>query len=117
MIDYCAGSEDRITFSTTRPETLLGDLAVAVHPEDARYKDLVGKMLVHPFRADKIPIIADEYVDPDFGTGAVKITPSHDQNDFEVGKRHNLGSLSVIGENGKMILSGSTFHVSFFNAR
>ena len=105
------GSEEVIQFSTTRPETLLGDLAVAVHPNDSRYTHLVGKRLVHPFRSDKIPIIADAYVNPDFGTGAVKITPSHDHNDFEVGKRHGLGFLSVVTEDGRINLEGSKFHV------
>src|SRR5438477_1837058 len=79
-----------ITVATTRPETMLGDTAVAVHPEDARYKALVGKMAVLPLTGRQIPIIADEYSDPEKGTGAVKITPGHDFNDFEVGKRHNL---------------------------
>ena len=79
-----------VEIATTRPETLLGDTAVAVNPEDERYKDLVGKMLKLPLTDREIPVIADEYVDKEFGTGCVKITPAHDPNDFEVGKRHNL---------------------------
>ncbi len=77
-----------ITVATTRPETMLGDTAVAVHPEDERYKHLIGQMLVLPIVGREIPIIADEYVDKEFGSGAVKITPAHDPNDFEVGERH-----------------------------
>jgi valyl-tRNA synthetase len=91
-----------ITVSTTRPETMLGDTAVAVHPEDGRYKDLIGKSLDLPLTGRKIPIIADATVDPAFGTGAVKVTPAHDFNDEAIGKRHNLKSISVIGENGCM---------------
>ena len=79
-----------LDLATTRPETLLGDTAVAVNPNDERYKDMVGKMLDLPIVHRQIPIIADDYVDMEFGTGVVKITPAHDPNDFEVGKRHNL---------------------------
>ena len=89
------GSGD-IEIATTRPETLLGDTAVAVHPSDERYKDLVGKMLVLPLVGRKIPIVADEYVEKDFGTGCVKITPAHDPNDFEVGRRHDLPVINVM---------------------
>ncbi|HIJ59820.1 MAG TPA: valine--tRNA ligase [Nitrospirae bacterium] len=91
-----------ITVATTRPETMLGDTAVAVHPEDERYKDFIGKSVDLPLTSRKIPIIADNTVDKDFGTGAVKITPAHDFNDEASGKRHNLSSLSVINEEGKM---------------
>ncbi|MDD4798531.1 MAG: valine--tRNA ligase, partial [Clostridia bacterium] len=91
-----------VTVATTRPETLLGDTAVAVHPEDERYTDLVGKMLVLPVMNREIPLIADDYVDPSFGTGAVKITPAHDPNDFEMGLRHNLEQITVIGRDGNM---------------
>ncbi len=91
-----------ITVATTRPETMLGDTAVAVHPKDERYKDLVGKMLVLPITGREIPIIADDYVDKDFGSGAVKITPAHDPNDFEVGLRHNLPQIIVMDESGTM---------------
>ncbi len=89
------GSGD-IEIATTRPETLLGDTAVAVHPSDERYKDMVGKMLVLPLVGRKIPIVADEYVEKDFGTGCVKITPAHDPNDFEVGRRHDLPVINVM---------------------
>jgi len=84
-----------IVIATTRPETLLGDTAVAVHPEDERYKDLVGKAAVLPLVGREIPIIADEYADPETGTGALKITPAHDFNDFEVGRRHNLARINI----------------------
>ena len=95
-------SEEYIQIATTRPETMLGDTAVAVHPEDERYQHLIGKFAILPVIGRKIPIIADEYVEREFGTGAVKITPSHDVNDFEVGKRHNLPEVVVIDKNGKM---------------
>ena len=84
------GSDEFIEIATTRPETMLGDTAVAVHPDDERYKDLVGKKVILPLVNREIPIVADDYVDSEFGTGAVKITPAHDPNDFEVGKRHNF---------------------------
>ncbi len=87
-----------IEIATTRPETIPGDLAIAVHPDDERYKDLVGKYAILPIMNRRIPIIADEYVEKDFGSGAVKITPSHDPNDFEVGERHNLGQLRVFDD-------------------
>ena len=79
-----------VTIATTRPETMLGDTAVAVNPEDERYKDIIGKTLILPFIEREIPVVADEYVDKEFGTGCVKITPGHDPNDFYVGERHNL---------------------------
>lgn len=91
-----------ITVATTRPETMLGDTAVAVHPEDERYKDMIGKMLVLPIVGREIPVIADEYVDKEFGSGAVKITPAHDPNDFEVGQRHSLPQITVMDETGTM---------------
>jgi len=92
-----------VIVSTTRPETIFGDTAVAVHPNDARYKDLIGEHVMLPLTDREIPIIADEYVDPNFGTGALKITPSHDPNDFEVGKRHNLERIQVIDFDGTMM--------------
>ncbi len=92
-------SDEFLTIATTRPETMLGDSAVAVHPDDERYKHLVGKMVILPLVNREIPIIADEYVEMDFGTGCVKITPSHDPNDFEVGKRHNLEEILVMDGN------------------
>ncbi|WP_082198299.1 MULTISPECIES: valine--tRNA ligase [Bacillales] len=91
-----------ITVATTRPETMLGDSAVAVHPEDERYKHLIGQLIVLPIVGREIPIIADEYVDKEFGSGAVKITPAHDPNDFEVGERHSLPQIIVMDETGKM---------------
>ncbi len=99
-----------IIIATTRPETLFGDVAVAVHPNDARYKDMIGKHVILPLTGREIPIIADEYVDPAFGTGAVKITPAHDPNDFEVGKRHNLPRLQVIDFDGTMMNVPEQFH-------
>jgi valyl-tRNA synthetase len=94
--------EGEIIVSTTRPETMLGDTAVAVHPKDKRYAKLIGKTVKLPLTDREIPIIADEYVDMKFGTGAVKITPAHDPNDFEIGERHNLPLVQVIGLDGKM---------------
>jgi valyl-tRNA synthetase len=91
-----------IMVATTRPETILGDTAVAVHPDDERYKDLVGKHAVLPFANRLIPIIADEHSDPEKGTGAVKITPGHDFNDFEVGKRHNLPLINILNKDGTL---------------
>lgn len=91
-----------IVIATTRPETLLGDTAVAVHPDDQRYKHLIGSKVQLPLTGREIPIIADEYVDPEYGTGAVKITPAHDPNDFDIGTRHDLPRIQVIGFDGKM---------------
>ena len=95
-------SDEFVEIATTRPETMLGDTAVAVHPEDERYEHLVGKTLILPVVNRQIPIIADDYVEMDFGTGAVKITPAHDPNDFEVGSRHNLPSLNVMNDDATM---------------
>ena len=91
-----------VVVATTRPETMLGDTAVAVHPDDERYKSLVGKTLTLPLTGRQIPVVADEYVDPEFGTGCVKITPAHDPNDFEVGKRHDLPVIRVMNDDGTM---------------
>ncbi len=102
-------SDGYLTIATTRPETLLGDTAVAVHPEDERYTDLVGKMLILPLVGREIPIIADEYVDKDFGTGAVKITPAHDPNDFEVGLRHNLEQIKVLNDDATINSYGGKY--------
>ena len=97
------GEEGRfVEIATTRPETLFGDTAVAVNPDDERYKDIVGKMLKLPMTDREIPVIADPYVDKEFGTGCVKITPAHDPNDFEVGKRHNLEEITVINDDATM---------------
>lgn len=96
------GSNEKITVATTRPETMLGDTAVAVNPNDERYKHLIGKTIDLPLTGREIPIIADEYVDPEFGTGAVKVTPAHDPNDYEIGVRHNLPQILVMNEEAKM---------------
>ncbi|MDE6088217.1 MAG: valine--tRNA ligase, partial [Oscillospiraceae bacterium] len=95
-------SDDYLELATTRPETLLGDTAVAVNPNDERYKHLIGKMLILPIVHREIPVIADDYVEMDFGTGVVKITPAHDPNDFEVGKRHNLEVINVMTDDAKI---------------
>jgi valyl-tRNA synthetase len=89
------GSDEHIVVATTRPETMLGDTAVAVHPDDPKWKHLIGKHAVLPLVGRRIPIVGDEYSDPEKGSGAVKITPAHDFNDFEVGKRHNLEAISI----------------------
>ena len=98
-----------LEFATTRPETMLGDTAVAVHPEDDRYKDLIGRYVWLPFVDRKIPIVADEYVDREFGTGVVKITPAHDPNDFEVGKRHNLPEINIMNDDATINENGGKF--------
>ena len=98
-----------LEFATTRPETMLGDTAVAVHPEDDRYKDLIGRYVWLPFVDRKIPIVADEYVDREFGTGVVKITPAHDPNDFEVGKRHSLPEINIMNDNATINENGGKF--------
>ena len=95
-------SKDYIIVATTRPETMLGDTCVAVHPEDIRYKHLIGKKVLLPIVSREIIIVADEYADPEKGTGAVKITPAHDFNDFQVGKRHNLESINILNTNGTL---------------
>ena len=100
------GESGAIIVATTRPETIFGDVAIAVHPSDHKYSELIGKTVVIPLTGREIPIIADEYVDKSFGTGAVKITPAHDPNDFEVGKRHNLKPIWVIDEKGCMKACG-----------
>ncbi len=97
------GEEGRfVVVATTRPETMLGDTGVAVHPEDPRYRDLVGRHVVLPLVGRRIPVVADEAVDPEFGTGAVKITPAHDFTDFEIGRRHGLAMISVLDERGRL---------------
>ncbi|NNF51154.1 MAG: valine--tRNA ligase [Gammaproteobacteria bacterium] len=96
------GGDAHLTVATTRPETMLGDSAVAVHPEDERYADLVGRYVLLPLVGRRIPVIADEYVDQEFGTGCVKITPAHDFNDYEIGKRHNLEILNVLDRDARM---------------
>ena len=103
------GTDKCIEIVTTRPETMLGDTAIAVHPDDERYKDLVGKMVLLPIVNKEIPIVADSYVDKEFGTGAVKITPAHDPNDFEVGKRHNLEEINILNDDGTINENGGKF--------
>ncbi len=103
------GTDQCIEIATTRPETMLGDTAIAVHPDDERYKDLIGKMVLLPIVNREIPIVADTYVDKEFGTGAVKITPAHDPNDFEVGLRHNLEEINIMNDDGTINENGGKF--------
>ena len=103
------GSNDFLEIATTRPETLLGDTAIAVHPEDERYKDIVGKNVILPLVGREIPVVADYYVDKEFGTGAVKITPAHDPNDFEVGKRHNLPEINIMNDDATINSNGGKY--------
>ncbi|SFO25054.1 valyl-tRNA synthetase [Pseudobutyrivibrio sp. UC1225] len=98
-----------VTFATTRPETMLGDTAVAVNPKDERYQDIIGKTVMLPFVNREIPVVADEYVDMEFGTGVVKITPAHDPNDFEVGKRHNLPVINILNDDATINANGGEF--------
>ena len=102
-------SEPHIVVATTRIETMLGDTAIAVHPTDERYRHLVGTTLPHPFQDREIVIVADEHVDPEFGTGAVKVTPAHDPNDFEIGLRHNLAMPTIMDTKGRIAGTGTTF--------
>ncbi|MFN8088905.1 MAG: valine--tRNA ligase [Mycobacterium sp.] len=101
--------EPHIVVATTRIETMLGDTAIAVHPDDERYRDLVGQSLAHPFLDRKILVVADGHVDPEFGTGAVKVTPAHDPNDFEIGVRHGLPMPSIMDERGRIADTGTQF--------
>ncbi len=103
------GTDQCIEIATTRPETMLGDTAIAVHPEDERYQDLIGKMVLLPIVNREIPIVADDYVDKEFGTGAVKITPAHDPNDFEVGRRHHLEEINIMNDDGTINENGGKF--------
>jgi len=103
------GSDRLLVVATTRPETMLGDTAVAVHPEDERYADLIGKSVMLPLVGREIPIIADDYVDKEFGSGAVKITPAHDFNDFEMGKRHDLEFINIFDESGVVNANGGSY--------
>src|SRR6201747_326462 len=109
-IDYPVEGSDRVlTVATVRPETMLGDTAVAVNPDDERYRDLVGRFCVLPLVGRRLPIIADEHVDPEFGTGALKITPGHDPNDFEIGREHGLEEIVVIGPDGRLTAEAGEF--------
>ncbi|QIS18613.1 valine--tRNA ligase [Nocardia terpenica] len=101
--------EPHVIVATTRVETMLGDTAVAVHPDDERYRDLIGTTVYHPITGRRIPIVADDYVDPEFGSGAVKITPAHDPNDFEIGLRHNLPMPTIMDKTGKIADTGTEF--------
>ena len=103
------GTDRSIEIATTRPETMLGDTAIAVHPDDERYQDLIGKKALLPIVNREIPIVADTYVDKEFGTGAVKITPAHDPNDFEVGLRHNLEEINIMNDDGTINANGGKF--------
>ncbi len=103
------GTDQFLEFATTRPETLLGDTAIAVNPDDPRYTDVVGKTCIVPFVNREIPVIADPYVDMTFGTGVVKITPAHDPNDFEVGQRHNLPKINILNDDGTINENGGKF--------
>lgn len=102
--------EQHLVVATTRPETMLGDSAVAVHPDDERYTQLIGKTIDLPLTGRTIPIIADDYVDPEFGSGCVKITPAHDFNDYDVGKRHDLAIINILDNNAAIDLTGSPYH-------
>ncbi|AVD81835.1 valine--tRNA ligase [Pseudomonas sp. SWI6] len=106
-----AEGKDHLVVATTRPETLLGDVAVAVNPNDERYQALIGKFVELPLVGRRIPIIADDYCDPEFGTGCVKITPAHDFNDYEVGKRHNLPLLNIFDKNAMVLASAQAFNL------
>ena len=108
-IRYPLSGGGYITVATTRPETMLGDSGVAVHPEDERYRDLVGREVILPLLHRKIPVVADSYVDPSFGSGAVKVTPAHDPNDLEMGRRHDLDIITVVGEDGKMTAAAGPY--------
>ncbi len=109
--------EDSIVVATTRAETLLGDTAVAVHPDDARYAHLVGRTIALPLTDRRIPVVADEHVDPEFGTGAVKVTPAHDPNDFAIGQRHDLPNLTVMDEHGVITVHGPFLGLDRLEAR
>jgi valyl-tRNA synthetase len=109
--------ENSIVVATTRAETMLGDTAVAVHPEDERYRHLVGTTVELPLTGRQIPIVADEHVDPAFGTGAVKVTPAHDPNDFEIGKRHNLPELTIMDDNAAITAHGPFLGMDRYEAR
>ena len=110
--------EDHIAVATTRPETMLGDTGVAINPKDPRYKNLIGKKVILPLMEREIPIIEDDFVDPDFGTGIVKVTPAHDPNDFQMGLRHNLPQINILTPNGKISKDGGKYEgLDRFEAR
>src|SRR5690554_5046813 len=103
-------SKDHLIVATTRPETMLGDSAVAVHPDDSRYKNLIGKFIELPLVGRRIPIIADSYVDQEFGTSCVKITPPHDFNDYEVGKRHQLPMFNILDKSATVLANAEVYN-------
>ncbi|HET7930970.1 MAG TPA: class I tRNA ligase family protein, partial [Rhodanobacteraceae bacterium] len=115
VIDPQPGAPDHVVIATTRPETMLGDVAVAVHPEDERYTALVGKNLLLPLAKREIPVIADDYVDREFGTGCVKITPAHDFNDYAIGQRHKLAPINILTLDGKIL--GGTQDAEIFASK
>lgn len=106
-------TDEKVIVATTRVETMLGDTAVAVHPTDERYNHLHGKYVQHPFCDRKLPIVVDDFVEKDFGTGVVKITPAHDPNDYEVGIRHKLPFITIFDDNGYIQGDYGKFTVSF----
>src|SRR5204863_8475111 len=108
---------DEIVVATTRAETMLGDTAVAVHPDDQRYAHLVGTEVTLPLTGRRIPVVADSHVDPAFGTGAVKVTPAHDPNDFEIGQRHNLPAITIMDERGVITAHGPFQGLDRYEAR
>jgi valyl-tRNA synthetase len=103
------GTQEYIPVATTRPETILGDTAVAVHPDDSRYRPYIGRKVVVPVLGREIPVIADDYVDREFGTGALKITPGHDPNDYAIGMRHGLPVISVLDEVARVNENGGPY--------
>jgi len=109
--------DDSIVVATSRAETMLGDTAVAVHPDDERYQHLIGREVELPLTDRRIPIVADEHVDPEFGTGAVKVTPAHDPNDFEIGRRHNLPMPTILDEHANITVHGPFLGMDRFEAR
>src|SRR5699024_3599629 len=118
LVSVRYGDQDTsIVVATTRAETMLGDTAVAVHPEDERYRHLVGRTIEVPFTGRRVPVVADEHVDPEFGSGAVKVTPAHDPNDFEIGRRHDLPTLEIMDERGIITAHGPFEGLDRFEAR
>jgi valyl-tRNA synthetase len=118
LVSIRYGQDDEsIIVATTRAETMLGDTAVAVHPDDHRYQHLIGKDIALPLTNRRIPIVADDQVDPTFGTGAVKVTPAHDPNDFEIGQRHDLPALTILDERARVTVHGPFEGMDRFEAR